>query len=393
MKKRFWYYGKRKEEETMLNFEFTDSYEDQYMSILKEIYENGFSDGTNERTGHETKRLPGVVMRIDLQKEFPILKSKFVAGKTALREIEWIWKQNSNNIHDLKAHIWDEWADESGSIGSAYGYQVGKPVKIYADPVHHDLYREYHTQAEFIIEYLKEFPQGRWGVVTLWNVSELSEMRLVPCCHTSTWNLDGGRLNCVLDQRSGDFPYGVPFNTTQYAELCMMLAKELDVEPGILTHVIADAHIYDNQMEGVKMQIQLYNLMQQVQRKCVRDIVKYTVSSRDCHMSKDVSTIDALLHMYPSEKLKDILDVDMDAYANYIADEIQKAIDSRYVDSSFINQFQTSRDYLNHVIDVLNTKPKFVIHSDKGFFDYTADDCEITDYKYMAKISFGDVAV
>ena len=86
-------------------------------------------------------------------------------------------------------------------------------------------------------------------------------MNLVPCCHTTTWNLDGGRLNCVLDQRSGDFPYGVPFNTTQYAELMILFARHLGVEPGILTHVIADAHIYDNQMDGVSLQLKYFDLM------------------------------------------------------------------------------------------------------------------------------------
>ena len=88
-------------------------------------------------------------------------------------------------------------------------------------------------------------------------------MNLVPCCHTSTWNLDGGRLNCLLDQRSGDMPYGVPFNTTQYATLMCMIAKELGVKPGLLTHVIADAHIYDRQMKGVELQLLYYDLMKE----------------------------------------------------------------------------------------------------------------------------------
>lgn len=107
------------------------NYETQYMNALIDIYENGFEDGENEITGHNTKRLPGVVIRVDVGKEFPILKSKFVAGKTALREILWIWQKQSNNIHDLNASIWDEWADKNGSIGKAYGAQMKKPINIY----------------------------------------------------------------------------------------------------------------------------------------------------------------------------------------------------------------------------------------------------------------------
>lgn len=247
------------------------NYENQYMKALIDIYKNGFEDGKNERTGHNTKRLPGIVFRVDVEKEFPILKTKFVAGKTALREILWIWQKQSNNIHDLNASIWDEWSDKNGSIGKAYGAQMKKPINIYADIVRKDEFRSYENQAKYIIEYLREFPNGRWAVATLWNPSELSQMALVPCCHTSTWNLDGGRLNCVLDQRSGDMPYGVPFNTTQYAELMCLIARDLGVNPGILTHVIADAHIYDNQMEGVAKQIENYQALQRAEQACVDD--------------------------------------------------------------------------------------------------------------------------
>lgn len=236
-------------------------YEKQYMNALSDIYHNGFSDGVNERTGIATKRLPNVVFRIDVEKEFPILKSKFVAGITALREVEWIWKKQSNNIHDLNAHIWDEWADKNGSIGKAYGYQMARPVTI---KLPDGSYRYYPDQAHYVRDYLKEFPNGRWAVSTLWNPSEMKDMALVPCVHTHTWNLDGGRLNLLLDQRSGDMPYGVPFDTTQYAEIMIQLARDLGVKPGIMTHVIADAHIYDNQMEGVATQLERWEHMMMV---------------------------------------------------------------------------------------------------------------------------------
>lgn len=227
------------------------SYEEQYLSILHNIYFNGFEDGTNARTGVATKRLPNQIIKVDLQEEFPILKSKTVMWKSAIEEILWIMRDRSNNIKDLRPHIWDEWADESGSIGKAYGYQVDNPVRIKVKGV----MKAYPSQVHYVLGRLKEDPTDRRCLITIWNTHDLEEMNLVPCCHTSTWNLDGGRLNCLLDQRSGDFPVGVPFNTTQYAALTYFFARHLGVEPGILLHVIADAHIYDRQMEGVAEQL------------------------------------------------------------------------------------------------------------------------------------------
>lgn len=321
------------------------NYEHQYMDALKKIYYDGFSDGVNERTGKETKRIPGAIIQVDVGKEFPILKSKRVYGKTALQEILWIWRQHSNNIHDLKAHIWDAWADEDGSIGKAYGYQISKPVKIYTDPIHKtpESYREYEDQAHYVLEYLKEFPTGRWGTCTLWNVDDLSAMNLVPCVHTSTWNLDGGRLNCVLDQRSGDMPYGVPFNTTQYAELMILFARHLNVEPGILTHVIADAHIYDNQMEGVAQQIDYYDAMVAVESNS--ETTRYAV-----------------------EKLR--------AYDDY-------------KDSNMFS-------IMSRIKEVIMSEPKFLIEGeDTSFFTTPIESMKIVNYndKTMGKVDFGEIAV
>lgn len=315
------------------------NYEKQYIEALRNIYKHGFSDGTNERTGKATKRLPGVVIQVDLSKEFPILKSKFVAGKTALCEILWIYQAQSNNIHDLKAHIWDEWADQNGSIGEAYGAQIRKPVCIYTDPVHKtpESFRSYKNQTEYVLEYLREFPNGRWANVTLWSVDDLSKMNLVPCCHTATWNLDGGKLNCVLDQRSGDMPYGVPFNTTQYAELTLLFARDLGVAPGILTHVIADAHIYDNQMDGVEEQLAYYDLMQTI------------ANSPD-----------------NTESIKDVA-----------------------IKAEKFNEF--SRENAERA---LNCTPVFEISSEStDFFKVRVEECSIKDYRSMGKIDFGDIAV
>ena len=323
------------------------NYEMQYMNALSNIYHNGFADGVNERTGKQTKRLPGVMIQVDVEKEFPILKSKQVFGKTALHEILWIWQAQSNNIHDLKAHIWDEWADENGSIGKAYGYQINRPICIYTDPVHKtpESFRSYENQAKYIIEYLREFPNGRWGVSTIWNPEQLSGMNLVPCCHTTTWNLDGGRLNCVLDQRSGDMPYGVPFNTTQYAELMILFAHDLGVSPGILTHVIADAHIYDNQMDGVETQLACFDLL-----KILEETDKQSDNQNDI--------LDAAIRA--SEQSQD---------NNTPEQMIEKAKLS------------------------LESNPVFITPDTTDFFAVDADACRIENYKHMGKIDFGDIAV
>ena len=335
------------------------SYESQYIHMLRAIYENGFSDGINERTKKETKRLPGVVLQVDVAEEFPILKSKQVFGKTSLNEILWIWQQQSNNIKDLKAHIWDSWADENGSIGKAYGYLMSRPICIYTDPVHKtpESFRCYKNQAGYILEYLREFPNGRWGVATIWNPEELSGMNLVPCCHTSTWNLDGGRLNCVLDQRSGDMPYGVPFNTTQYAELMILFARDLGVKPGILTHVIADAHIYDNQMDGVRLQLAYVELL-----SILEDIKR---------MGGDKTNEEFDKKLEEALKLRETLDIGEET-ARYESVEALKSA-------------------LNEAID---SDPRFVVDSEEtNFFKVSADDCSVKGYSHMGKIDFGEVAV
>ena len=159
------------------------TYDDKYLSIAKDILENGYFD-TN-RTGVSTYKLPHQIMQFNLEKEFPILTTKHVAFKTAVREILWIMQKQSNNINDLEGHIWDEWADENGSIGKAYGYQVKK----------------YH-QIDNLIKSLKENPQDRRMMINIWNWEDLPEMNLAPCCFLSMWDVTDGKLNCMLIQRS-----------------------------------------------------------------------------------------------------------------------------------------------------------------------------------------------
>lgn len=218
-------------------------YEEQYFDGLKKIMNEGVVCVSGRQSEGDrvtrTIRTWGVSFTVDLQKEFPVLKSKHVAVKSAIREILWIMRKQSNNINDLIPHIWDKWADEDGSIQKSYGYQVGRVTK-------HNSWI-YNNQVEFVLKLLEKDPSSRHGVIDLWRCDELSEMNLCPCCYTSHFAILDGKLNCMLTQRSGDYLVGVPFNTTQYAFLTIAFARHLGVEPGILIHNISDAHVYERQ--------------------------------------------------------------------------------------------------------------------------------------------------
>lgn len=181
-------------------------------------------------------------MQFDLEKEFPILTTKFVAFKTSVKEILWIWQKQSNDVRALQqwnCHVWDEWMQEDGTIGKAYGYQLAK----------------YH-QVDTLLKTLKENPQSRRMVVSMWNVEDLPEMALQPCAFLTMWDVSAdNRLNCMLVQRSGDMGLGVPFNMAQYAALVCMIAQVSGLRPGLFTHVINNAHIYENHVEALKTQL------------------------------------------------------------------------------------------------------------------------------------------
>lgn len=232
-------------------------YEKQYINNLEEILNHG-TLSLNERTGIRTLRLPSTQIIVDLEKEFPILQSKKVGWKTAVKEILWIMQKQSNVTADLGAKIWDAWTGEDGTIGKTYGYQIAKPVDR----------NGYHwrNQVEYILGVLGDDQSNRQCVLDMWNVAELGEMNLVPCCYSSVWNIINGRLNCMLVQRSADYPVGVPFDTTQYAALTYMFARHLGVKPGLLTHVMADSHIYENQIDGVKKQLEQYHELASTRR-------------------------------------------------------------------------------------------------------------------------------
>lgn len=220
------------------------SYADKiFVETCKDILANGFSDKDlhvrprwEDGTPAHTIKKFGVVNRYDLKKQFPILTIRRTYWKSALDEVLWIWQKKSNNVHDLSSHIWDAWADETGSISKAYGYQMG--VK------HHYKDGDY-DQVDRVLKDLKEDPASRRILTNIYNHHDLSEMGLAPCAYSMTFNVLGNTLNAILNQRSQDMLAASNWNVVQYAMLLMMFAQASGFEAGELVHVIADCHIYD----------------------------------------------------------------------------------------------------------------------------------------------------
>ena len=211
----------------------------QYLDMVERILKQGYY--SNNRTGIPTYKLPHQIFQFDLEKEFPILTTKFVAFKTAVKEILWIWQLQSNDVRELQkmnCHVWDEWMRPDGTIGKAYGYQIRK-----------------YKQVDHLLDMLRHDPQNRRMIVTLWNIEDLPDMALQPCAFKTLWDVSDGRLNCMLVQRSGDMGLGVPFNMTQYAVLIHLIAQTVGLKPGLFTHVINNAHIYENHVEAMKTQL------------------------------------------------------------------------------------------------------------------------------------------
>ena len=217
---------------------------------MLDILENGFWDTELEVRPHWEDGTPahtvkkfGIVNCYDLQEEFPILTLRKTAFKSCLDEILWIWQKKSNNIHDLHSHIWDSWADENGSIGKAYGYQLGKKA----------IYKEGEfDQVDRVLFDLKHNPQSRRIMTNIYNFEDLHEMGLYPCAYSMTFNVSGDTLNGILNQRSNDMLTANNWNVVQYALLLHMFAQVSGLKAGKLLHVIADAHIYDRHVELVK---------------------------------------------------------------------------------------------------------------------------------------------
>lgn len=191
-----------------------------------------WADGT---PAHTVKKF-GIVNRYDLRQEFPILTIRRTFFKTCIDELLWIWQKKSNNIHDLNGHIWDQWADETGSIGKAYGYQLG---------LKHQYPEGEFDQVDRVLFDLTHNPASRRIMTNLYNFEDLHEMALYPCAYSMTFNVSGRTLNAILNQRSQDMLAANNWNVVQYAVLVHMMAQVAGLKAGELVHVIADAHIYD----------------------------------------------------------------------------------------------------------------------------------------------------
>ncbi|MBQ6728319.1 MAG: thymidylate synthase [Clostridia bacterium] len=200
-------------------------------------------DGT---PAHTVKKFC-IVNRYDLSKEFPILTLRRTAFKSAIDEILWIWQKKSNNIHDLNSHIWDSWADETGSIGKAYGYQLG---------VKHKYKEGEFDQVDRVLFDLKNNPTSRRIMTNIYTFADLSEMHLYPCAYSMTFNVSGDTLNGILNQRSNDVAVANNWNVVQYAVLLHMFAQVSNLKVGELVHVIADAHLYDRHIPVVKKMLE-----------------------------------------------------------------------------------------------------------------------------------------
>jgi thymidylate synthase len=228
--------------------------DDIFIKMCQEIIEDGFSsEGTKVRPvwddgamAHTVKRF-GLVNRYDLSQEFPIMTLRPTAFKSCIDEILWIWQKKSNNIHELKSKIWDAWADESGSIGKAYGYQLA---------VKHQYKEGLFDQVDRVLYDLKNAPYSRRIMTNIYVHQDLHEMNLYPCAYSMTFNVTGNKLNAILNQRSNDVLVANNWNVVQYAILVHMIAMVSDLEVGELVHVIADAHIYDRHIPIVKDMIQ-----------------------------------------------------------------------------------------------------------------------------------------
>lgn len=227
------------------------SYADiKFIENCKDILTNGvwdtdydvrpkWDDGT---PAHTIKKF-GMVTRYNLQEEFPIMTLRRTAFKSAVDELLWIWQKKSNDIHDLSSHIWDQWADETGSIGKAYGYQLR---------IKHKYKEGEFDQVDRVLYDLKNNPQSRRILTNIYNHHDLSEMHLYPCAYSMTFNVSGKVLNGILNQRSQDMLTANNWNVCQYAILLHMMAEASGLVAGELVHVVADAHIYDRHIPMVE---------------------------------------------------------------------------------------------------------------------------------------------
>lgn len=224
--------------------------DNNYQELLNRILKTGWSnEGQQVRTTWQdgtpayTKAVFFESKSYDLLEEFPIHTIRPTYFKNCIDEILWIWQKKSNNIHDLKPKIWDQWADENGSIGKAYGYQLRQK---------HVFDEGLNDQVDHILYSLKTKPYDRGLLTNLYNHADLNEMKLRPCVHSCNFDVNDGRLNLLVNQRSADLIAAGGWNLTQYAVLAYMFAQVSGLQPGTLAYVTANAHIYDRHFEIAK---------------------------------------------------------------------------------------------------------------------------------------------
>ena len=257
------------------------------MSIADELYrktcidilENGFYDTDLEvrprwadgTPAHTVKKF-GVVNRYNLKEEFPLMTLRRTYWKSALDELLWIWQKKSNRIEDLGSHVWDEWAGEDGTIGKAYGYQLG---------IKHQYKEGMFDQVDRVIYDLKNNPASRRILTNIYTFQDLHEMNLYPCAYSMTFNVSGNTLNGILNQRSQDMLTANNWNVCQYAMLLMMMAQVAGLEAGELVHVIADCHIYDRHIPAVKAMLEKegYPAPKVTLDKSITDFYQFTKNS------------------------------------------------------------------------------------------------------------------
>ncbi len=254
------------------------SYADRvFIANMEDILANGvwdtdcnvrpvWEDGT---PAHTIKKF-GIVNRYDLSKELPILTIRKTNFAATVDELLWIWQKKSNNVADLNSHIWDSWADEKGSIGKAYGFQLAQKHK----------YKEgMFDQVDRVLYDLKNNPNSRRIMTNIYNFADLHEMNLYPCAYSMTFNVSGNKLNGILNQRSNDMVVANNWNVVQYAILIKMLAQVSNLEAGELVHVIADAHIYDRHIPILQeiMKKEQFEAPKLIMNTEITDFYKFTV--------------------------------------------------------------------------------------------------------------------
>lgn len=251
----------------------------QFVTMCRDILDHGTTtEGQKVRPVWEdgtpayTIKNFGVTARYDLREEFPALTLRRTALKSAMDEILWIYQKKSNNVHDLNSHIWDEWADETGSIGKAYGYQLA---------VKHQYPEGEMDQVDRVLYDLKHNPASRRILTNIYNFQDLHEMALYPCAYSMTFNVSGHTLNAILNQRSQDMLAANNWNVVQYSVLVHMMAQVSGLEAGELVHVIADAHIYDRHVPIIEKLLEKDErpAPQLVMDKSVTDFYRFTRDS------------------------------------------------------------------------------------------------------------------